>query len=229
MGVSRMTKEHIGITMALKLPMFVVVTKIDLAPENVYQDTMNTLNKILKGSACQMKPILVKDSKSVESLAQKLYLRSMCPIFPVSNVSGQGIDILKKFIACLPSIQIEDESDITPSSQWDELVETEFILDSRYNVKNVGLVVGGTVTRGSISLNQTLMLGPDKNGQFKTIMVKGIQENRVDILHAGKGATVTLAIKSVNKKDQNVKQSSFKKGMVLLGLNTKNLKKTNPT
>lgn len=52
MGVSRMTKEHIGITMALKLPMFVVVTKIDLAPDTVYQDTMNTLNKILKGSAC---------------------------------------------------------------------------------------------------------------------------------------------------------------------------------
>lgn len=33
MGVSRMTKEHIGITMALKIPMFVVVTKVDLAPE----------------------------------------------------------------------------------------------------------------------------------------------------------------------------------------------------
>lgn len=45
------------------------------------------------------------------------------------------------------------------------------------------------------------MLGPDKNGQFKTIMVKGIQENRVDILSAVKGSTVTLAIKSVNKKD----------------------------
>lgn len=36
MGVSRMTKEHIGITMALRIPMFVVITKIDLAPENVY-------------------------------------------------------------------------------------------------------------------------------------------------------------------------------------------------
>ena len=36
MGVSRMTKEHIGITMALKIPMFVVITKLDLAPETVY-------------------------------------------------------------------------------------------------------------------------------------------------------------------------------------------------
>jgi GTPase len=36
MGVSRMTKEHIGIVMTLKVPMFVVITKIDLAPENVF-------------------------------------------------------------------------------------------------------------------------------------------------------------------------------------------------
>ncbi len=69
MGVSRMTKEHIGITMALKIPMFVVITKIDLAPENVYTDTINTMNKILKGSACNLRPIVVKDSKNLELLA----------------------------------------------------------------------------------------------------------------------------------------------------------------
>ena len=36
MGVSRMTKEHIGIAISLKIPIFVVVTKIDVAPESVY-------------------------------------------------------------------------------------------------------------------------------------------------------------------------------------------------
>lgn len=36
MGVSRMTKEHIGIAMSLKIPIFVVVTKVDIAPENIY-------------------------------------------------------------------------------------------------------------------------------------------------------------------------------------------------
>lgn len=61
MGVSRMTKEHIGIAVSLKIPMFVVVTKIDLAPESVYTETVSTLFKILKGSACNMKPLLVND------------------------------------------------------------------------------------------------------------------------------------------------------------------------
>ena len=32
MGVSRMTKEHLGISLALKIPIFIVITKIDIAP-----------------------------------------------------------------------------------------------------------------------------------------------------------------------------------------------------
>jgi GTPase len=32
MGISRMTKEHLGITLALKIPFFIVLTKIDMCP-----------------------------------------------------------------------------------------------------------------------------------------------------------------------------------------------------
>ena len=35
MGVSRMTKEHMGISLALKLPFFIVVTKIDMTPDEI--------------------------------------------------------------------------------------------------------------------------------------------------------------------------------------------------
>lgn len=52
-------------------------------------------------------------------------------------------------------------------SQIDEIIESEFVIDSTYNVKGVGLVLGGTITKGEISLNQTLYLGPDKIGQFR--------------------------------------------------------------
>lgn len=37
MGVSRMTKEHLGISLALKVPIFIVITKIDIAPPSVYE------------------------------------------------------------------------------------------------------------------------------------------------------------------------------------------------
>lgn len=52
MGVSRMTKEHLGISLALKVPIFIVITKIDIAPENVYEETKTTLIKILKSPSC---------------------------------------------------------------------------------------------------------------------------------------------------------------------------------
>lgn len=34
-GLSRMTKEHMGIALALDIPFMVVVTKIDLVPKEV--------------------------------------------------------------------------------------------------------------------------------------------------------------------------------------------------
>ena len=34
-GVVGMTKEHLGLALALNVPVFVVVTKIDMCPENV--------------------------------------------------------------------------------------------------------------------------------------------------------------------------------------------------
>lgn len=34
-GLSRMTKEHLGIALALEIPFFIVMTKIDLVPNDV--------------------------------------------------------------------------------------------------------------------------------------------------------------------------------------------------
>mmetsp|Transcript_27737 Transcript_27737/g.20125 ORF Transcript_27737/g.20125 Transcript_27737/m.20125 type:complete len:121 (-) Transcript_27737:848-1210(-) len=48
MGVSRMTKEHLGISLALNIPIFIIITKIDIAPPEVYAETIKTLMKILK-------------------------------------------------------------------------------------------------------------------------------------------------------------------------------------
>lgn len=154
MGVSRMTREHIGITMALKIPMFIVVTKLDLAPDQVYQDTLNTISKILRGSACNMRPMIVKDDKNIDKLCEQLPNRTICPIFPCSNVSGEGIELLKYFISRLSNIEIDSEPNKEIANHlYDEFIDTEFIIDSSYNVKNVGFVVGGTIVKGEVTIN----------------------------------------------------------------------------
>jgi len=88
MGIQRMTREHIGIAVSLKIPLFIVVTKVDLAPEQVYQQTMEKLMKILKGSFCNMLPFNVTSAEELTDLAEKMHDRTkVVPIFSVSNVT----------------------------------------------------------------------------------------------------------------------------------------------
>ena len=47
-GIVGMTKEHLGLALALNVPVFVVVTKIDMCPANVLQETLKLLVRILR-------------------------------------------------------------------------------------------------------------------------------------------------------------------------------------
>jgi small GTP-binding protein len=48
MGVQRMTKEHLGIVVSLNIPFFIVFTKIDIAPKDVKDTTINSFTTLLK-------------------------------------------------------------------------------------------------------------------------------------------------------------------------------------
>ena len=47
-GVLPMTREHLGILLYMKIPFIIVVTKVDIAPKNVYERTMKAIDKIIK-------------------------------------------------------------------------------------------------------------------------------------------------------------------------------------
>ena len=74
-------------------------------------------------------------------------------------------------------------------------------------------MVAGTLLSGTVTIGQQLQLGPDKQGQFKPVMVKGIHHKRVDVDEARAGQAVCFAIKS--KKEQ-LKRNHFRKGMILV-------------
>jgi GTPase len=64
-GIVGMTKEHLGLALALSVPVFVVVTKIDMCPANVLQETLQLLVKILKSPGCRKVPVIVKSADDV--------------------------------------------------------------------------------------------------------------------------------------------------------------------
>lgn len=60
-----MTKEHLGLALALNVPVFVVVTKIDMCPTNVLDETLKMLNRILRSQGCRKVPIMIKSEDDV--------------------------------------------------------------------------------------------------------------------------------------------------------------------
>ena len=54
----------------------------------------------------------------------------------------------------------------------------EFQIDDTYSVPGVGTVVSGTNLKGTIRLNDTLLLGPDPLGHFQSIAVRSIHRKR---------------------------------------------------
>lgn len=52
-----------GVALALKVPVFFVVTKVDICPEHVLKHTLATLQAILKKPGVKKKPFMVTTSE----------------------------------------------------------------------------------------------------------------------------------------------------------------------
>lgn len=119
-----MTKEHLGLALALSVPVFVVVTKIDMCPPNILQENLKLLFKILKSQGCRKVPVLVKNPDEVVLSATNFVSERLCPIFQVSNVSGANLELLKMFLNLLTT-RMAGQSDTLPA---------EFQIDDTYSV-----------------------------------------------------------------------------------------------
>lgn len=193
-----MTKEHLGLALALSVPVFVVVTKIDMCPPNVLQDNLKLLFKILKSQGCRKVPVMVKTPDEVVLSATNFVSERLCPIFQVSNVSGENLNLLKMFLNLLTTrMSGQDDS------------PAEFQIDDTYSVPGVGTVVSGTCLQGLIKLNDVLMLGPDPLGNFTPIAVKSIHRKRMNVKEVRGGQTASFALKKI-------KRSQIRKGMVMV-------------
>lgn len=196
-GVIGMTKEHLGLALALNVPVFVVVTKIDMCPPNVLQETMKLLCRILKSPGCRKIPVIVSNTDDVIVSATNFSSERICPIFQISNVTGENLDLLKRFLNLL-----------CVRGQYHMSKPPLFQIDDTYSVAGVGTVVSGTTMQGVIRLNDILLLGPDATGAFQSVPIKSIHRKRLPVKEVRAGQTASFSLKKIKRQD-------IRKGMVL--------------
>ena len=194
MGVLKMTREHLGIIKALNIPFFIVLTKIDICPQNVLERTQNEITRIINKN---FKKKITEDLSDTDINKVKL--------FKLSNVTGEGLESLRNHL----SIQ-------QPSIDWESKRQKDSIywIDNVYLVKGIGIVISGTLKTGEIKINDKMLLGPVE-GKFLEVQVKSIHNNfREDISMLNAGLSGCIAIKSVTRKE-TLNKRKIKKGMVL--------------
>jgi elongation factor 1-alpha len=203
-GIKLMTIEHLKVVVGLKLPMIFVITKIDLAPQLVGK-VISDIQSLVKLPKMNAIPFQVKNLDDAVVAAKVMPCGRVVPIFTVSNVTGQGLDLLLSFLNLLP-----------PRSRWKEETGKQLLLyiDDIFNVRGVGPVVSGLILQGVVMENDHVRLGPFNDGSFRTVRVKSIHLNRTFVKCAIAGSDACLAL-------AGVKVEELRKGMVISSVNSK--------
>ncbi|TID13020.1 putative elongation factor tu gtp binding domain-containing protein [Venturia nashicola] len=197
-GLIGMSKEHLGIALALNVPVMVVITKIDICPPQILEQTITQLSKILKSQGARKIPIFIRNREDCVNTATQFISRRICPIFQVSNVTGESLDLVRTFMNILPH-----------HGNYNIDAPFEFHVNDTFSVPFVGTVVSGIVKSGIVHSGDTVLVGPDSLGNFATTKIRSIERKRINVPASAAGQSASFALRGVRRRD-------VRKGMVVL-------------
>ncbi|PWW79476.1 P-loop containing nucleoside triphosphate hydrolase protein [Tuber magnatum] len=197
-GLIGMSREHLGIALALNVPVLVVITKIDICPPQILKQTVDQITKILKSPGARKIPIFIKNKTDVVNTAKQFVSERICPVFQVSNVTGEGLDYIRIFLNILPF-----------HGKFDTNTSFEFHVNDCFSVPFVGTVVSGVVKSGVIHAGDPILIGPDSLGNFITTSIRSIERKRIAVPVCSAGQSASFALKKVRRRE-------VRKGMVVL-------------
>ncbi|KAF0036931.1 hypothetical protein F2P81_009805 [Scophthalmus maximus] len=70
-GIAGTTREHLGLAMALKVPIFIAVSKVDLCSRGTVERTVRQLERVLKQPGCNKVPLVVSTPDDAVTAAQQ--------------------------------------------------------------------------------------------------------------------------------------------------------------
>ena len=194
-GVTHITREHLGLLLAMNLPIIVCITKVDKMGEKRIEEAEAQIEELLKFVG--RVPFTIKDEKDVAVIIDKLDIT--VPIIRTSSVTLEGFDKLNKLLFALPPREKDLEKPFL------------MFIDRIYNVSGVGTVVSGTIKQGKLKAGSELLIGPDRTGKFRKIKARSIEMHYHPLEEANAGLVVGIAIRGI-------KHEEIERGMVLCNI-----------
>ncbi|XP_055324715.1 GTP-binding protein 2 [Sitodiplosis mosellana] len=200
-GINSMTYEHLDLIQALDMSYFIVVTKI----ENTSPDaTLTKLKSIIASVEGRKMPFLIQTNDDVITAGARQFPEQIVPIFYVSNVTGEGLDLLTRFLFLLSPGISNAEKDRLEQEPY------EFLVDEIFKIPGVGSVVGGLLIKGVLTEDTQMRIGPLQDGSFYPVTVQSIHRNRAACRMVRAGQSGSLAF----LQDENL--PPLRSGMILL-------------
>jgi GTPase len=202
-GITKLTREHIGIMLYTNIPFMIIITKIDMAPDGIYDDLKKSIKKLFQKNAPHLTPTYIENNTDAYNYTRN-QSGNIIPIISVSNKSGHMIDNLHRIIYNIPQ-----------RNKFNNIKEngTVIYLDSHFSVMGTGLVVSGTVKDGTVKVKQKMFMGPF-NGEMVPITIRSIHNNmREDVGMIGPNVQGCFAIRFL---DTVIPRNMIRKGMVII-------------
>ncbi len=184
-GVTHITKEHLGLLLAMNIPVIVCMTKVDRVGRKRVEEAELQIEGMLKNVG--RIPYLIKDENDLNVVIDKM--GTIVPMIKTSSVTLEGYEFLNKLLTTLPERRQNTDKPFL------------MFVDKIYNISGVGTVVSGTIKQGKLQAGKELMLGPESTGKFKRVKATSIETHYHRISEADTGFVVGIAIRGINHDD----------------------------
>lgn len=223
MGVVGTTNEHITLLVSNKIPFIIVVTKIDICPENIMEKLKSDIGKIAK--RCRRQLLYFDEQQNIydengnildcyKNIINVFQQRqsNIIPVIMTSNKSGHNIDFTRDLLTSIKSKPYLERKGIIENNNTNNYSPVMYI-DSIFSVHGIGIVLSGTVKYGELHINQKVYIGPINN-IYLSIKIKSIHncvsENVISLRENESGSI------GINIDNKNIyTKSMFKKGQIV--------------
>ena len=194
-GPTHITKEHLGIILAMELPVIVAMTKIDVVTSKKIVEVQKKIFDLLK--LVGRIPYMIKSIDDADFVTKHMN-QHIVPVVKVSPVTGVGLDLMDRLFLKLK----------IPSNGKELKKPFMMYIDKIYTVLGVGTVVSGTIRQGKVKKGDKLRLGPTNTGEFIETSSKSMEMHHYKKEIAEAGEVVGISITGVDIDE-------IRRGMIL--------------